>query len=152
MILPIVTIDNDVENILTKPSEKVPLTMISLMRPFLFDMDQTRFRNNGVGLAAPQVGRNVQVCIVSFDNGLDIFFNPVIEKKSDTIIELEEQCLSIPGKSFVVPRPEWIEVSFFNQDRKYITNKRFNGIHARIVSHEIDHLQGVLINQYGPTI
>jgi peptide deformylase len=117
--------------------------------PFLEDMFDTCHTEDGAGLAAPQIGESLQLCVVILrgaegeePNKL-AFFNPEIIK-SDGECVYEEGCLSLPGIREEVTRPQKIVVRY--QD--YSGNSyelEIEGLLARILQHEIDHLNGVLL-------
>ena len=106
--------------------------------------------NGGVGLAAPQVGVNKRLIVVSLmqdyeDEGYRTIamINPeIIEHSSETCTDTEG-CLSVPGESGEVTRYNWVKVTFLDPEgRKYAM--KLENLAARIVQHEIDHLNGVL--------
>ena len=106
------------------------------------DMKESMNVLNGIGLAAPQVGVLRRVIITKFDDKIEEFINPVITSMSGAIVEFEG-CLSIPGRSGEVERPQ--KLTARAQDR--YGNMReivVEGMFARIMCHEIDHLDGVL--------
>jgi len=124
----------------------LPLTKSDkdLIDQMIFDV--RRFK--GVGLAAPQVGENLNLAIIALDL-YDIpafpIINPKIISRSFKKTELEEGCLSLPGKFAMVKRPHKIKVKFF--DRKGKAHKiKLEGMLAKVFQHEIDHLKGILIS------
>lgn len=106
------------------------------------DMIDTMNRENGVGLAAPQVGilKRVIVCMQG-DKTMTIV-NPVIVEQSGSVADIEG-CLSIPGKRGTVERPSFVKVvgQDINGKKIEISAKDFD---ARVLCHEIDHLDGIL--------
>lgn len=106
--------------------------------------------NGGVGLAAPQVGVNKRLIVVSLMTDYDdenyrtiAMVNPEIIEHSEEKIKNEEWCLSVPWESGDVARWDWVKVSFIDPEgRKYAM--RLENLAARILQHEIDHLDGVL--------
>ncbi len=108
----------------------------------LDDMKETMYKADGVGLAAPQIGILRRYCVIDIGEGIVELINPVITETSGEQID-NEGCLSLPGKSSVVKRP--MKVSVRAQDRNgnnfTITGE---GLMARALCHEIDHLDGVL--------
>jgi peptide deformylase len=101
---------------------------------------------NGIGLAAPQIGKSIRLCIIDLEHmGLPPFtlVNPKITRKSFKKIEMEEGCLSIPGIFGVVKRPAKITVEAQNLDGE---KHKFqaDGMLARVIQHEVDHLDGIL--------
>ena len=107
-------------------------------------------KNGGVGLAAPQVWVNKRLIVVSLMRDYDdenyrtnAMINPEIIEKSDEKCSDVEWCLSVPGESWEVERWKWIKLNFLDSDgKKYAM--RLENLAARIVQHEIDHLDGVL--------
>ena len=102
---------------------------------------------NGVGLAAPQIGKNLNMAVIYLEEmGLPAFpiINPTITYRSKQHEEMEEGCLSLPGLFGTVSRPKKITVEAYNiEGEKFtITDDTFL---ARVLQHEIDHLNNVLI-------
>jgi peptide deformylase len=114
--------------------------------------------NGGVGLAAPQVGVNKRLIVVSLMKTYDdeayrtiAMVNPEIIEHSENKVKAEEWCLSVPGERGDVERWEWVKVSFVDPEgRKYAM--RLESLAARIVQHEIDHLDGVLFTDKAENI
>jgi peptide deformylase len=100
--------------------------------------------NQGVGLAATQIGESKRIIVVDPGDGPRIFFNPRIFKKSWKKEIIEEGCLSLPGYSLRILRPKEIEIDFLDEKGERIKMKA-NGLLARIIQHEIDHLDGILL-------
>ena len=99
--------------------------------------------NEVVGLAALQVGELKRMIVVQTEKGPEVFINPQIIKKSrETIIE-EEGCLSFPGLWLKIKRAKEVEVEALNEKGEKIHLKA-QGLPARILQHEIDHLDGIL--------
>ncbi len=107
------------------------------------EMRKIMEENNGIGLAAIQVGRPERVIVVEVDNKFYAFINPQIIKKSKKTIVMEEGCLSLPGIFGDVERPEKITFRALNLRGKKVKMKVF-GLLARVIQHEIDHLDGIL--------
>lgn len=98
----------------------------------------------GLGLAGPQVGRMERIFAVHVDGDVPRFFiNPSIIETSREIVKYEEGCLSIPGLYADVMRPSAIKVQAWNENGKPFTLE-VSGILARVILHELDHLEGVL--------
>ena len=101
---------------------------------------------NGIGLAAPQIGKSIRFCIINLEHlGLAPFalVNPKVTKKSWKKVEMEEGCLSIPGVFGIVKRPQKITVEAQNLDGEKHKFKA-EGLLSRVIQHEIDHLDGIL--------
>lgn len=115
------------------------------IRQLMIDLFYTMRVNNGVGLAAPQIGIQKAVCVI-YDSANEHSYglvNPVIEKAEGSIM-MQEGCLSIPGVQIKVKRAEEIWVKALNLQGQKV---KFNikGLGAYIIQHEVDHLAGRLI-------
>jgi peptide deformylase len=119
----------------------------------IVDMFDTMYAANGAGLAAPQIGVNLQLVIFGFKQNLrypeappvpeTVLINPVLKPLSEEMKEDWEGCLSVPGLRGVVPR--WDKLHYEGFDQHGNTNSReVDGFHARVVQHECDHLAGIL--------
>lgn len=117
------------------------------------NMKETMTKADGVGLAAPQVGRLVRVLVVDGSPLDDIFpelttfqrsmINPVLLEESKKLVEFNEGCLSIPDVHADISRADSIKVSYI--DENFIEKlETLTGFACRIVQHEMDHLDGVL--------
>lgn len=110
------------------------------------DMKETMVKENGVGLAAPQIGQLVRVFVVAHKDGTRVFVNPKIMKKSLRTNVDEEGCLSIPGVFGPVRRHTSITIQY--QDENGVLYKeKANGFYARVIQHEYDHLEGILFTE-----
>ncbi len=112
------------------------------IRTLLDDMVETMIASNGVGLAAPQVGVLRRAIVLDIGDTPIKAINPEIIEEDGKVLDMEG-CLSVPGYSGTVERPERIKVKFIdeNGDNKLL---EATGLSARIFCHEIDHLNGVL--------
>ena len=106
------------------------------------DMFDTMYDAMGVGLAAPQVGVLKRIVTIDVGEGPILLINPEIIETSGEQTG-EEGCLSVPGKSGVVTRPNYVKVRAFDKDMKEIVLEG-EGLLARAFCHEIDHLDGHL--------
>ncbi len=117
------------------------------------DMFQTMRAVDGAGLAAPQIGVDLQLVIFGFGQNQrypdapavpeTVLINPVLTPLSDQEEEGWEGCLSVPGMRGVVPRWTRLRYQGFDQNGEVI-DRSVEGFHARVVQHECDHLQGIL--------
>lgn len=108
----------------------------------LDDMAETMYDADGVGLAAPQVGILKKIAVVDIGEGLIELINPVIlETKGERIFE--EACLSLPGESGKVCRPEYVKVETLNRDGEKVIIEG-EDLLCVALCHEIDHLSGIL--------
>jgi peptide deformylase len=107
------------------------------------DMKDTMIANNGIGLAAPQIGITQNIIIVTNTQTNEIFevINPVITYESIITATLKEGCLSYPRKYKEIKRPIEIEVKGFNKFGREV-EYNIKDLQARIFCHEIDHLNG----------
>ncbi len=126
----------------SRPIENIDDRILTL----LDDMAQTMYENNGVGLAAPQVGVLRQAVIVDIGEGLIELINPQIVETEGTQSG-EEGCLSIPGVVAIVERPQKVVVKALDRSGKEVTYTA-EGFLARAFCHEIDHLSGTLYIDY----
>jgi peptide deformylase len=118
------------------------------IRKLVKQMLQTMYSEDGIGLAAPQVGVHKQVLVVDceLENAATpplVMINPVITSQSKDVCVIQEGCLSIPNVFLDVTRPEVVEVSYKDEQgrpRKMLAKD----LMARVIQHEIDHLNGVL--------
>ena len=114
------------------------------MRRLFLEMFDTMDEADGVGLAAPQVGISKRFFVVTADDGIRrVFINPQIVYTSSTLSDYEEGCLSLPGFNEVIRRPEKVTCSAINEFGKPFTLEA-DGLLARIIQHENDHLDGIV--------
>jgi peptide deformylase len=130
------------DEILTK--ECKPLKeMTPRMAQLIDDMFETMYETNGVGLAAPQVGILKQIVVIDVDDGNQyVLINPEIIEQSGSQTGAEG-CLSVPGKSGIVTRPQHVVVRCLNEQMEEIEIEG-EDLLARALCHEIDHLHGHL--------
>lgn len=122
----------------SKPVKEITPNVITLLE----DMADTMYDSNGVGLAAPQVGSLKRIVVIDVGEGLIELINPVmVETKGSQIGE--EGCLSIPGASASVERPEYVRVEALNRNGEKITVEGTDLL-AVALCHETDHLDGIL--------
>lgn len=131
--------DND--ELLRKRSREIE-EIDNRIRELAIDMIDTMYKFDGVGLAAPQVGILKRIIVIDIGEGPKVFINPVI-KKATGVQTGEEGCLSSPNTFGNVDRPETVVVEAFDIDGKPIKIKA-KGLEAVVLSHEIDHLDGIL--------
>jgi peptide deformylase len=117
------------------------------------DLKDTLSKADGCGLAAPQIGESVRVVIVDGDVVSDMYdylkdfrrtlINPVIVEESDEKVTYSEGCLSIPGIYCDIVRPKKITVEYYNENLEKVTES-FDNFAARMIQHEMSHLDGKL--------
>jgi len=147
--LQIVTgVDNE---ILRKKSEKVK-KIDKKLKKLIGDMLQTLEEKDGLGLAAPQVGLNIDLLLARLNSGdpeemIVAFINPEIIFRSEEIEIMEEGCLSLPGEYDEIERAKEIRIKFEDlRGNEQILD--LSGLNARILQHETDHLKGILFTDY----
>lgn len=128
---------------LRQPSRDVSAKELAGLKTVAEDMAATMVADNGIGLAAPQIGQNIRLIVVSTKDGSQVMVNPVIKKKSLRQEWGEEGCLSIPGVFGDVKRYRSVECEFLDIDGQVRVAKG-RGLLARVIQHEIDHLDGIL--------
>ncbi len=121
-----------------KPVKEINERIITL----LDDMQETMYLANGVGLAAPQVGVLRQVVVIDVGEGIIELINPEIISREGEQVGYEG-CLSVPGVMGIVARPEKVTVRALNRNAEEFTIEG-EGLLARALCHEIDHLSGHL--------
>lgn len=122
-------------------------TVTKGLQKLLRDMEATLIAAEGLGLAAPQVGQSLRVCLAKIGGRITPLINPDVTWRSEETERAEEGCLSLPGEFAEVPRAVSIVVRYQNARGQEQERKLFS-LEARIVQHEIDHLEGVLIVDY----
>ncbi|MBR5473705.1 MAG: peptide deformylase [Clostridia bacterium] len=122
---------------------RTQLTFDEKLHQTLDDMLETMYAAEGVGLAAPQVGILRRYCVIDIGEGVLELINPVITEMSEETQTGDEGCLSIPNKSEVITRPMKVSVRAQNRYGENITVSG-EGLMARALCHEIEHLDGVL--------
>src|SRR5699024_12243562 len=112
------------------------------VKTLLDDMVDTMNEANGIGLAAPQVGILRRVIVIDIGDGPIKLINPEFVDKNGEQVEVEG-CLSIPNLAGTVKRPNWVKIKYIdiNNEERIIEG---DGLLARVLCHEIDHLDGIL--------
>jgi peptide deformylase len=147
---PIVKIGNP---ILRKVTKKIPLKLLKrqAFKALVRKMAVTMHHENGVGLAANQIGYDGQLLVLECRANLrypsapaipfEVYLNPKIISYSRERVYEWEGCLSIPGYRGLVPRSKEVTFTAYDLEGKKVT-KTVSGFHARIIQHEVDHLNG----------
>jgi len=140
MILDVTKLGEDVLRQVAKPVEEVN----DEIRQLVEDMFETMIENDGVGLAAPQVAKSLRLFVVIADDDVRrVFINPQIIKTSEEVGEYDEGCLSIPQVYETIVRPVAVTVQALNEKGKPFVLEA-DGLLARVIQHEYDHLDGIL--------
>lgn len=127
--------------ILRKKSREID-KITDRIETLLEDMVETMEEAQGVGLAAPQVGVLRRAIVIDIGEGPMKLINPEILEIQGEAIDIEG-CLSVPGRSGTVSRPEWVKIKYLDIEGKEIILEG-RELLARAICHEIDHLNGVL--------
>ena len=139
--------------VLRQKAAEADLTKKEELSALIVDLKDTLERSEGCGLAAPQIGVSLRVVIVDGDVMQDVYpylkgfkrtiINPQILEESASQCEYEEGCLSVPGVYCNVRRPESIKLRYWGEDFQEHTEV-FDKFAARMIQHELSHLDGVL--------
>ncbi|MFA6383073.1 MAG: peptide deformylase [Parcubacteria group bacterium] len=129
--------------ILQKKTTKIKDAKSPEIKELILDMLETLEQNSGVGLAAPQVGKSLKLCVIKLAGRTHILINPEIKSKSWRKTIEEEGCLSFPGQFIPVKRSSTVKVKAENRAGKAVTLSA-EGLFSRALQHEIDHLNGIL--------
>ena len=162
MILPIVAYGTPV----LKQKASDIATDYPELQQLIGNMFETMYNAKGVGLAAPQIGKNIRLFVVDgspfadeedakeidpravgIENFKKVFINPIIENENGEKWGFNEGCLSIPKIREDVYRHENVEISYFDENWNF-HEELFTGYAARIIQHEYDHLEGVLFTDH----
>ena len=113
------------------------------IKKLIVDLNETMVAADGIGIAAPQVGINLRLFLVRTDEGYRVYMNPKLRRTSLRTLAYEEGCLSVRGVFGSVVRARTVTVSFTNEHGERKT-ERGEGLLARVLQHEYDHIQGIL--------
>ena len=127
------------------------------VKAFVQDMYETMYAAKGIGLAAPQIGKGIRLFVVDGTTLEDekedlsdfkkVFINPVIVGEEGAEWEFEEGCLSIPNIRENITRHEKVKIRYFDEDWNPV-EEEYDGVKARIIQHEYDHLNGKMFIDY----
>jgi peptide deformylase len=160
MILPIVSYGSSV---LKKTAKEITSDYPNLSE-LIANMWETMYAANGVGLAAPQIGLSIRIFVIDASPFVDeenmgieeieilntfkkVFINPKIIREEGKLWDFNEGCLSIPEVREDVSRKEEILINFFDENFE-LQKLKLNGLAARVVQHEYDHIEGVLFTDH----
>ncbi len=137
------------ESVLTKKSKPIKL-VTSHERELLDKMLETMYLNQGIGLAAPQVGVSKRAIVVDAGEGPISLINPIVVQKRGQEAG-KEGCLSLPEVMVEIKRAQWIKYRGLDGEGKLV-EREAEGLLARAIQHEVDHLDGKLIIDYANPI
>lgn len=141
-------------SVLRKVAREIPEDFEGLDQ-FIEDLFETMHASDGVGLAAPQVGKSLRIFVVdtspmaeghedpTLDGWRKVFINPYILDEWGDSWSFEEGCLSLPNIREEVSRPEKVRIEYFDENWN-LREEEYDGIKARVIQHEYDHLEGRL--------
>jgi len=138
------SLKKDPDEVLSQENKKIKNFSDPELQKLIDDMFETLHKEHGVGLAAPQIGINLKLCVIEEGGTRYTLINPRITKFSKETIAMEEGCLSVPGKFFSIERPAEVNVCFYDRDGNR-AKLRASGLLARAIQHETDHLNGIII-------
>ena len=148
------------QGVLRKRAEDADLNEKEMLKTLIQDMWDTLAKADGCGLAAPQVGESLRVLIVDGDVVSETYdylqgfrrtmINPVVKESSEESCVYSEGCLSVPGIYSDVRRPSSLTVEYYNENFEPVT-ETFVKFAARMVEHELEHLEGhVFVDNLAP--
>ncbi|MCS6969063.1 MAG: peptide deformylase [Cytophagales bacterium] len=152
MIYPIVAYGDP---ILRKVASEITPENPKNLPQLIADMFETMHQAEGIGLAAPQIGLSIRLFVVDgsktddqeIKNFKKVFINPTILEETGQKWAFEEGCLSIPTIREEVLRPAQVRLRYYNENWQ-LCEETYNGMQARVIQHEYDHLQGILFIDY----
>ncbi len=131
------------------------------LHQLISDMFDTMYHAEGVGLAAPQIGRPINLFVIDGEPFSDddpalvgfkkVFINAEIYERTGNIVPFNEGCLSVPGIHENVLRDDTIRIRYFDEDFRE-QDRKFTGLAARIIQHEYDHIEGKIFTDYLPPL
>lgn len=134
--------------VLRQDTEDVDLDKpLSYYNRLTWELKSSMKQFNGVGMACPQIAKNLRACYVRSPLFEGLVMNPELVQTTGPKERGEEGCLSIPGRWFDVPRFPMVDVKFFTIEDEEVTEKQLivTGFSARVFQHEMDHLDGMCI-------
>ena len=148
-------VDMAIRNIVKYPNKMLHEVSVEVkyidkkIKKLVDDMFETMYQNNGIGLAAVQVGVLKRVVVIDIENeGKFVLINPKIVSFSENKTIMQEGCLSVPDGQYSVERPERVAVEYTDLDGK-VNKIETGGLLSKCFQHEIDHLNGHTIVDRG---
>jgi peptide deformylase len=125
------------------------------LKQLIEDMFETMDAANGIGLAAPQIGKGIRLFVVDgrpledeeIGDFVQVFINPIVVEEYGEEWSFEEGCLSIPNIREEIERPENLKIKYYDENWNFC-EEEFDGMKARIIQHEYDHIEGILFTDY----
>jgi peptide deformylase len=123
------------------------------LKSLVSDMFDTMYKSDGMGLAAPQIGKSVRIFVVDATSLAEedpdlkdfkkAFFNPKLELLGEETIVMNEGCLSLPKLREDVNRHNKVRIKYYDESWNYF-EEEYEGLKARVIQHEYDHLDGIM--------
>ncbi|MFP3043152.1 peptide deformylase [Treponema primitia] len=136
----ILTLGNDLLRQKAEPVKPITAEFVKIAEAMIETMHQSK----GIGLAGPQIGLMKRIFVIHIEGDIPrVFINPSIVATSQETVKQEEGCLSLPGIWADVVRPESVKIQAWNEKGRPFTMET-DGILARVILHEYDHLEGTL--------
>ena len=137
-------------HLLQMPSQSVEFPLSKDVKKLAIEiLEYVKMNKGAAGLAAPQVGYSLRIFAAKDDNKITtLMINPHVVMTSKDSVHANEGCLSIPGKLYDVPRSSLVTLRYQDLKGKY-HEVRVKGWYSRVLQHELDHLDGVLISKRG---
>lgn len=136
------------EEILRQETEEVDVPPTGNVKLLTARMIQMMIAVDGLGLAAPQVNRSERIFVATLGGDYHVFINPVIDETSGGHGTDVEACLSLPGVTVKVRRAKILRITYYDAAGNIHERKKFKRMDARVIQHEMDHLDGKLIVDY----
>ena len=133
-------------DILRAKAAKIP-QVTKEIKKLIKDMHTAVEKAEGLGLAAPQIGQSIRLCLANINGKMTPLINPEITWKSEETSTVEEGCLSLPEINVDITRSVEVSIRYLDEDGAE-QERHIHDLDARIVQHEIDHLNGILIVDY----
>lgn len=159
----VLRIDNEADKKILKSNCRPVKLPDRTLKQLIADMFETMHAANGVGLAAPQIGLPIQLCVIEIpaeieelEDGTEVevapaepyvLINPRVVKTSGEEVIRDEGCLSLPGWYGQVPRQTWVTVEFQDLNGKQRRLRKADGLLGWAIQHEVDHLHGILFTE-----
>lgn len=131
------------------------------LKELIDNMFETMYHSDGVGLAAPQIGKSLRIFVVDASSAADeepelegfkkAFINPEILERTGDEWVLNEGCLSLPEIREDISRPAYVKIKYLDENLEEHIDE-YGGFAARVIQHEYDHLDGVLLVDYLPPL
>jgi peptide deformylase len=131
------------------------------LREFIDNMFETMQKSEGIGLAAPQVGESIRLFVINgtalaeddekMKDFKKVFINAKITERSGDDVDYNEGCLSLPGIREEITRKSHIRITYYDENFEF-HDEEYDGLRARVIQHEYDHTDGILLIDHIPSL